>query len=246
MPLILGIDEAGRGAVVGPLVLCAAAVDEQHIAELERLATKDSKQLSPAQRQELAHMLRPLLARCEVVSLNPQDIDERGRAARSLNQLEIETCARLIRDIRPARAYIDLPQVIGQRSARALRQEAATGTLHSESETGPRRARVERTAFVTFLRQLLDFELELVVENLADEHYPVVAAASIIAKVERDAAIAELRRRYGDFGSGYPSDERTVRFLEEYLAAHGRLPSCARSTWRTARRLTSEQQGLDL
>jgi len=73
----------------------------------------------------------------------------------------------------------------------------------------------------------------LVVEHRADERHPLVAAASIIAKVTRDRQLAELKRQYGDFGSGYPADPRTLSFLRENIHS---LPPFVRSSWRTLSR----------
>jgi ribonuclease HII len=70
-------------------------------------------------------------------------------------------------------------------------------------------------------------------EHRADESHDHVAAASIVAKVERDARIEALTDTYGDVGSGYPSDERTRRFLADYVRDHGELPACARTSWST-------------
>ena len=70
-------------------------------------------------------------------------------------------------------------------------------------------------------------------EHGADETEPVVGAASIIAKVARDAHVADLAQEYGDVGSGYPSDPTTRAFLAEYVDRHGELPACARRSWST-------------
>jgi ribonuclease HII len=70
-------------------------------------------------------------------------------------------------------------------------------------------------------------------EHRADETYAHVAAASIVAKVARDARIEALSDTYGDVGSGYPSDERTRTFLAEYVRENGELPACARASWST-------------
>jgi ribonuclease HII len=70
-------------------------------------------------------------------------------------------------------------------------------------------------------------------EHRADERHPHVAAASVVAKVERDTRIKALAERYGEVGSGYPSDERTRAFLAEYVRNNGELPACARRSWAT-------------
>jgi ribonuclease HII len=79
----------------------------------------------------------------------------------------------------------------------------------------------------------VDAALSVRSEHRADERYPHVAAASIVAKVNRDARIEALSDAYGEVGSGYPSDERTRRFLAEYVRENGELPACARVSWST-------------
>jgi ribonuclease HII len=83
-------------------------------------------------------------------------------------------------------------------------------------------------------------------EHRADEHHAVVSAASVVAKVARDAHVTELAADYGDVGSGYPSDPATQAFLERYVAEHGGLPDCARASWATSQRVlaAAEQAGL--
>ena len=68
----------------------------------------------------------------------------------------------------------------------------------------------------------------------------MVSAASIIAKVERDREIAKLTLKYGDFGSGYLTDEKTMGFLKRLLDRYGDYPSCVRKSWEPARRVKSE------
>jgi len=85
-----------------------------------------------------------------------------------------------------------------------------------------------------FMSKMLQGTVELVAEHKAEESYPTVAAASIIAKVERDADIAALREKHGEFGSGYSSDPRTTQWLENWLANNKEFPDCVRNTWDTA------------
>ncbi len=89
-------------------------------------------------------------------------------------------------------------------------------------------------------------------EHGADESHPVVAAASVVAKVERDRVVAALdeeyrSRGYDGIGSGYPSDPTTRAFLREYVAREGDLPACARRSWSTCDDLlaANEQSALD-
>jgi ribonuclease HII len=82
----------------------------------------------------------------------------------------------------------------------------------------------------------------VVSEHKADSTYPVVAAASIVAKVRRDQRIAELHRLYGDFGSGYPSDPKTVHFLKDWIAHHDTFPDVVRKTWETVSDILSKKR----
>ncbi|KAA9399015.1 ribonuclease HII [Haloarcula sp. CBA1130] len=79
----------------------------------------------------------------------------------------------------------------------------------------------------------VDTDLTVTAEHGADETNPLVGAASIIAKVARDAHVRELADEYGDVGSGYPSDPTTRAFLADYVDHHGELPACARRSWST-------------
>jgi ribonuclease HII len=76
---------------------------------------------------------------------------------------------------------------------------------------------------------------------MADRIYPVVSAASILAKVERDREVASLRAKYGDFGSGYLADEKTMSFLKQWLQTHGDYPECVRKSWKPAKQAKNEK-----
>jgi len=82
--------------------------------------------------------------------------------------------------------------------------------------------------------------LDLRAEHGADETYPIVSAASIVAKVEREAHVAALAREYGDVGSGYPSDSTTREFLRSFVHSEGELPACARRSWQTSQDVLAE------
>lgn len=92
-------------------------------------------------------------------------------------------------------------------------------------------------------------QIEVVSEHGADETHLVVGAASIVAKVERDAKVGELAEEYAEYGpvgSGYPSDPKTREFLKRYVAETGELPACARQSWSTCADLlaANEQSSL--
>ncbi|WP_420028538.1 ribonuclease HII [Halorussus lipolyticus] len=97
-------------------------------------------------------------------------------------------------------------------------------------------------------------EIDLTAQHGADEDHAVVGAASVVAKVERDAHVSaladqyrdEFGERFGELGSGYPHDSATREFLESFVAEQGCLPDCARRSWSTCEDVLAEaeQSGL--
>jgi ribonuclease HII len=95
--------------------------------------------------------------------------------------------------------------------------------------------------FKQHILECLSFEVEIVSEHKADRNYPIVSAASIIAKVERDKAIAELKDVYGDFGCGYPTDAKTLAFLKQCIEKSEEYPDFVRKSWKPAKRTKREK-----
>lgn len=199
---IVGIDEAGRGSVIGPLVVCGVAVEEEREKYLGRLKLRDSKKLSPKRRIILARKIRKI-AECCPVKITAQDIDLLRSKDVNLNQIEKIAIKKIIGELKPDKAIIDSMDVKPER-------------LKSEVE-GYRE------------------NLEVVSEHKADDKYTIVSAASIVAKVERDKAIANLRKEFPDIGSGYPSDPTTIAFLKEI--PYEEMPDFVRRSWSTVSKM---------
>ncbi|MFB6107942.1 MAG: ribonuclease HII [Haloplanus sp.] len=106
---------------------------------------------------------------------------------------------------------------------------------------------VNEARFGRRVREAVDADVSVTAEHGADERHAHVAAASVVAKVERDARVAALRETHGEVGSGYPSDPTTRDFLKSYVRDHGDLPECARASWSTCADLLSaaEQSSLE-
>ncbi len=207
--LIAGLDEAGRGPVFGPLVMCGVLLDEKAIEELKIAGVKDSKLLSPKRREFLSEIILKKSKKCEVIEISAEEIDK-TREKINLNEVEALNFAKIIDLLKPDKAYVDATDPKPQKS---------------------------KDRILRYLKS----KPELVVENYADKKYTVVAAASILAKVRRDARIEELRKKHGDFGSGYTSDVRTIKFLREWIRKEKSLPPFARKSWETARRIFEEE-----
>ena len=186
MALVLGIDEAGRGPLIGPMVMAGVLADEADLAYLAKIGVKDSKMLSRAKRNELFIKIKEIANKYEIVVVSPEEIDNAVNSGKTnLNYLEADKSAEIINKIgNGVKAFIDCPS-----------------------------NNIEN--YKAYLLKAAKVNANLVVEHKADEKYIVVSAASILAKVTRDNEIDKLKKAYGDFGSGYPSDPRTVSFLKQ-------------------------------
>lgn len=217
--LVLGVDEAGRGAVVGALCIAAVVVDENDSRALKNLGVKDSKKLSRKRREELEDGIKEIADDLAVVRIPAEVIDEE-MDRKSLNRIEVERIAELINALQPDLAVVDAP-------------EAKTGKVERE--------------ILSLINDGLKDRMKLEAENHADENYPIVSAASILAKVTRDNSLEDLERDLNEeIGNGYPSDQRTVNFLESCLDSSGDFPQCVRKGWITAKRLVGKREQNDL
>lgn len=201
MTFVLGIDEAGRGACIGPLVICGVLIERARINDLLVLHVKDSKLLTPKRREALAESIKAVVNAYKIARIEPGSIDAALKSSiLNLNKLEALHMASIINVLEPDAVFIDSPSA------------------------NPRE-------FTEYLLVHLSHECELHVEHKADMNYPIVAAASIIAKVARDFEIKKIQHRIGyDFGSGYPSDPKTQKFLKKHW---GKFPSIFRKEWAT-------------
>ena len=205
---ILGIDEAGRGCVIGPMVISAVLIKSKEIEEFRKLGVKDSKKLTPKRRRKLAKEIKRLAVDFRIMLHQPKEID-----LTSLNELDLQSIVKLIDEFQPAKAIFDVPTHPG----------------------GVRR-------FVQSVDLRIKQKTELIGENKADEKYPIVSAASILAKVKRDRIIEDLKEEFGDFGSGYMSDPKTQKFLKDCYQNNQTFPPIVRHKWSSVQKFLVEQQ----
>jgi len=228
-----GIDEAGRGAVLGPLVIAGVAFPEIKLGLLGELGVKDSKQLSPEKRRILFEKIIELAPKWKIVELSPERIDAAILSRTSnLNLLEMQNMADICLALAPDQIYID-----------ALSSDVQRFTWQMEELIRPQRVidpwmweKIPQTANPTSSK----LNLKIIAENKADIKYTVVAAASILAKVQRDQRISEIKEEWGeDFGSGYASDPLTRAALKRWIE-HDNLPVFVRQSWDTFQKLKNE------
>ncbi|MCK5141235.1 MAG: ribonuclease HII, partial [Candidatus Heimdallarchaeota archaeon] len=206
----VGIDEAGRGPVIGPLVICVYVVEQEKHQDLKKMGAKDSKLLSKNQRETLYPKLKNIAADIKIKHLSPAEIDELRKSI-SLNVIEQQIMLKLTKEVKHnlETIYIDAADV----------NEKRFGLVFEKEFPGTK----------------------IVSKHKADTFFPVVSAASIIAKVERDREIESLKLKMSeDIGSGYPADPKTKSFLKKYFSKHKKFPPFVRESWDTAKRIRKE------
>lgn len=201
----LGIDEAGRGPMLGPMVMAAVALDEAAALELAALGVTDSKHFGAGEKAHLrrAALVEAIIDRArfhEVVVVEIAEIDHAVRRGQ-LNHLERQVAAALISRAPPCERI------------------CADG----------------KRLFERLTRQFPSLRAE----DKADARFVSVAAASLCAKVRRDALWFAICERYrpefpdelkGLAGGGYVNDA-TRRFLRAYVSKYRRLPEETRTSW---------------
>jgi ribonuclease HII len=206
--MICGVDEAGRGPVIGPLVIVGIKISDDE--KLRDLNVRDSKKCTPNRRERLAKQIMEIVDDYETLILQPSEIDEL-RKRMTLNQIELVCFSKVMTRLRSDIYYVDSVDV-------------------------------NEIRFGEELRKRLPFKAEVISKHNADDIYPIVSAASILAKVRRDKEIrkiaSELESKLGlPLGSGYPADTVTQLFIKEWIKKFGSPPPYIRYSWKTTKRL---------
>lgn len=208
---VIGLDEAGRGSIIGPLVIGCVSIKQENLNKLSEIGVKDSKKLTPGKRNELLTMIKEISENVVTKNISPSEIDNyviNGKKYRRLNYLEAITMGKIASDLDPDIIYVDA------------------------SDTNPER-------FGEDIRSILQKDIKIISVHHADDLFPVVSAASIVAKCARDAEIGLLSKKHGFMGSGYPSDSKTIKFLKNWINTNGEKPDFSRKSWKTWEKIKS-------
>ncbi len=207
-----GVDEAGRGPMFGPLVVGAVYCDDDSV--LKRIGVKDSKKLSPGQRERMYDEISDSVMHWCVVPISAEDIDSKMKT-QSLNMIELDLFVEAVSAYGADTVYADCPDVNTERFGRIM-----------ESRLDGRK---------------------VLAAHKADALYPVVSAASIMAKVTRDRMLDDLRKEFDvEIGSGYPSDAVTAGFIEKWIKDNGCAPKHTRTSWEPVRKMLSARKTTSL
>lgn len=220
---VLGIDDAGRGPVIGPMVLAGVLMKEETESELKKEGVKDSKLLSQNQRIRLAKIIKEKCLDYEIITIEPREIDFRIESGLNLNKIEAIKMAFIINKLTSkvkevVRIYIDCPSV-------------------------------NIPVWRNYLRQYVENaeKFQFRVEHKCDLNHICCGAASILAKVKREEEIEKIKKKIKmDFGSGYPSDPVTKEFVSKYFNKFRNL-GIFRESWETISdfREKKEQKSLE-
>ena len=211
--MICGVDEAGRGPVVGSLVI--AGVTFENDLKLIENNVRDSKKITPKRREILSKRIKEWAVNYEITLISASDIDNM-RKVMTLNEIEVNAFSKIIEKLKPDICYVDAADVNDER-------------------------------FGNNIRSRLSFKPEIISKHKADDIYPVVGAASILAKTKRDEEVQmiaqELEKKLDmPLGSGYPADPVTQKFLRKWVKTFGKLPPHTRHSWKTAQNLLKESK----
>ena len=198
---IAGIDEAGKGPVIGPMCIAGVLMEEGRMHLIDGLGLKDSKKLTPKRREFFDGEIKKIVDGWFVLEVSAHQIDEL-RTVMTMNEIMVKAFARVLENLKPEHAFLDAADVNEARFGRNVQGSCK-------------------------------HHLTVTSRHKADATYPIVAAASIIAKVQRDHAVGTLRGVVGDFGSGYPADPKTIRFMREWFREHNGFPEWVRHSWKT-------------
>ena len=200
---ICGIDDAGRGSMLGPLVIAGILLDKKNLRKLSSLGVKDSKKLSPKLREQFYKKIIEISDDYYIAKISPRLIDANVKK-HCLNGLEAKYMAKVVSKLNANISYVDSCDVNPNRFGREISRQSGNHKIRSYHH--------------------------------ADSRFVIVSAASILAKVTRDKAIAKLRQNH-DLGSGYPSDTVTVKFVTKYYEINHVLPNFVRKSWKPVQKI---------
>ena len=200
---ICGVDDAGRGSMIGPMVIAGISIEKKNIPKLRKLGVRDSKKLSPKKRELLYKEIIKLVDDYHVIRIPPKTIDKYV-FEHNLNHLEAKKMAEVITNLKPQLSYVDSCDVNASRFGREISDLAGKSKVRSY--------------------------------HYADSRFAVVSAASIIAKVSRDRSITRLNKNI-NFGSGYPSDKKSVTYVKKLVSSKKPLPSSIRKSWKPVQKI---------
>jgi ribonuclease HII len=215
--MICGIDEAGRGPVIGPLVVAGVIFEDDSV--LIENNVRDSKKISPRRRNQLAKIIKNSAINYEIIKISASDVDDM-RKIMTMNEIEVNVFSKIIDKLKPDICYVDAADVNDKRFGKNILSK-------------------------------LKNNIEIISKHKADSIYPIVGAASILAKTIRDEEIIKISKILEkkiklSIGSGYPSDPITINFLNKWYETFRFFPSDVRLSWKTSQNIIKKYKNSTL
>jgi len=215
--MICGIDEAGRGPVIGPMVIAGVNYHNDNILIDNNVG--DSKKISPNRRIELAKIIKETSTNFEIIKISASDIDDM-RKIMTINEIEVNAFSSIINKLKPDICYVDAADVNDSRFGKNILSR-------------------------------LKIKTRIISKHKADNIYPIVGAASILAKTIRDEEILKIskilqKKLNISIGSGYPSDPITIHFLNIWFETYGFFPPYVRNSWKTCENIAKKYKNSKL
>ncbi|MGC8533272.1 MAG: ribonuclease HII [Candidatus Parvarchaeum sp.] len=206
--ITIGIDEAGRGPLIGPMIIAGIGFNDEVAKKFKLMGVKDSKMLSIKRIYLLEREIIKTSNNFKVIKLSAEQIDNRFADGKNLNYLELDNMAEIANSLEGQTVIVDSPS----RNTTKIREY--------------------------LMKKIKD--KKVIAENYADKNHVEVSAASIIAKANREREVEKIKKGLGyDFGSGYPSDPKTMQFIK-IITENGRITQepykrFIRKTWSTVK-----------
>lgn len=135
--IVCGVDDAGRGSVLGPMVIAGVSIKRSKIKRLSEIGVKDSKQLSPANRERLYKKIISIVDDYYVAKISPKLIDK-SVSKNQLNHLEARYMAKVISKLQPDSSYVDSCDVNPARFGKEISNLAQSGKIYSRHHADSR------------------------------------------------------------------------------------------------------------
>jgi ribonuclease HII len=195
MALVIGIDDSGRGPLIGPMILAGVLVEKEKDVLFKDHGITDSKLLLHSKRMELSKIIKQHSIKTHLIRVFPDEIDNSISKGTNLNTLEAKKAAEIINELNSGKYQKETIKVI---------VDCPSNNIFAW-----------RNTLIKHIKHINN--LYIICEHKADFNHPSVSAASILAKVTREEEMdksKEKYKEYGNLGSGYPSDPYTQEFLK--------------------------------
>ncbi len=214
--IVAGADEAGRGLIVGPMVIGVCAIDEEMSIKFRNFGIKDSKKYTTTNKLHAhADFIKKNALAWSVKVLSAEVLNNFNKSGMSMDEAEAYAFFRGLEDVIKKAPGITDYQVDNFQ---------AKGKLRSLLQDNPKMK-----------------DIKLIILPKADAKYISVGAGSILARDQSLKELTKIRTKYGDFGSGSTSDRKTITWLKDHYLQYRSWPDeIIRTYWKTITNIENE------